>query len=188
MHGAPKGLERVGGARLIDRVAAALAGAADDVVVVANAAAAASWLPGASVVRDRRTGLGALGGIHAALEAAAADVLTVPWDTPFVPAGLLRALREAGEAGDADIVAPRSASPWGHEPLCAWFARAALAPIEAALDAGDRRAGALAARAKLSVVDVSSWGDDADIFFNVNSPADLDRAEAIAARLRAGAS
>jgi molybdopterin-guanine dinucleotide biosynthesis protein A len=187
MHGVAKGLERVGGSRLIDLVATALAAAADEVIVVANAADAAGWLPGTPVVRDRRAGLGALGGIHAALDATAADVLTVPWDTPFVPAGLLRTLREVGEAGDADIVAPRSASPWGHEPLCAWFSRAALGPVGAALDAGDGRAGALAARANLSVVDVSSWGDGAELFFNVNTRADLDRAESIAARLRGGA-
>lgn len=184
MHGAAKGLDRVGGIRMIDRVADALRGAADDLVLLANVPGAAEWLPGVAVVNDRRRGLGALCGVHAALATADADVLTVPWDMPFVPGGLLRALRSHGERSDADMVAPLSAaSRWGFEPLCAWFSRTAIGPVEASLDAGDGRAGALTTRAKVHRLDVSSWGDPADLFFNVNSPADLTRANAMAARL-----
>ena len=47
---------------------------------------------------------GAIGGIAAAIDAADGAVLTVPWDTPFVPASLLRALRETGELHDVDAV------------------------------------------------------------------------------------
>jgi len=164
-------------------VPSALRGAADDLLLVANADDAASWLPGVPVVRDRRAGFGALGGIHAALESSGNDVLVLAWDTPFVPAGLLRALRDAGELGDAAIVAPRSASPWGFEPLCAWYSRAALGPVTAQLDGGEARVGALAGRAQVLSVDVSSWGDPDDLFFNVNTPSDLDRARAVAARV-----
>lgn len=182
MHGAAKGLQQVAGTRIIDRVASAMRGAADDLLLVANADDAGEWLPGVAVARDRRPGFGALGGIHAALEAADADVLVLAWDTPFVPAGLLRALREAGELRHAMMVAPRSASPWGFEPLCAWFSHAALGLVTKQLDAGDARVGALAGRAQALSVDVSSWGDPDDLFFNVNTPDDLDRARTIAAR------
>lgn len=186
MGGVPKGLELVGGRRLVDRAAEALRHAADDVVLVANDPQAPTWLPGAAVVADVRPGLGALGGIHAALTAAAgADVLILPWDAAFVPASLLRAVRDAGALDDADVAAPRSRSPWGFEPLCAWYAASALSHVTALLDAGDGRAGALAARCRHLVVDASSWGDPDDIFLNVNTPADLDRARAIAARLDA---
>lgn len=185
MGGAAKGLERVAGARIVDHAAAALRAAADELFLVANADDAQDWLPGVPVARDRRTGFGALGGIHAALESTSGDVLVLAWDTPFVPGGLLRALRDAGELGDATMVVPRSASPWGFEPLCAWFSHAALEPVTALLDAGDGRVGALASRANVLSVDVSSWGDPDDLFFNVNTLADLPRAEAIAARLGA---
>ncbi len=184
MGGAPKGLELVGGLRIADRAATALRAAADDIMLLAGERRGDAWVPGVRVVADARPGLGALGGIHAALAAAdGADVLVLPWDAPFVPAALLRALREAGEIAEADVAAPRSRSPWGFEPLCAWYAASALTHVTALLDAGDSRAGALAGRCRHVVVDASSWGDPDDIFFNVNTPADLDRARAIAARL-----
>lgn len=184
MGGAPKGLEQVGGRRVVDRAADALRHSADDVLLVANDPQAPAWLPGARIVADVRPGLGALGGIHAALTAAAgADVLVLPWDAAFVPGPLLRALRDAGELSAADVAAPRSRSPWGFEPLCAWYAASALPHVAALLDARDGRAGALASRCRHLVVDASSWGDPDDIFFNVNTPDDLRRAQAIAARL-----
>jgi molybdopterin-guanine dinucleotide biosynthesis protein A len=184
MGGAAKGLERVGGARMIDRVARAIGSAADEIVVVANADRADTWMPGGRVVADRRLGAGALGGIDAALAAAAGgDVLVLAWDTPFVPGALLRALREAGELHGAIAAAPSSASPWGFEPLCCWLSAAAHPHVERLLDADDGRVGALATLSGFLTVDASSWGDPRDIFFNVNTPADLANAQAIAARL-----
>lgn len=178
MGGAPKGLALVGGTRMIDRAAAALRDAADDLMLVANDPSAGEWLPGTRVVRDARPGLGALSGIHAALAAADGDVLVLPWDVPFVPAALLRALRDAGELDNADACAPASGSPWGFEPLCAWFARDALPAVDALLDAGDGRAGALATRARFVTMDATHWGSPDEIFFNVNTPADLAYADA----------
>ncbi len=184
MDGALKGLEVAGNRRLLDRAAESLRAAADCLAIIANDPSATGWIPGVRIVPDARPGLGALGGIHAALTAAAgADVLVLPWDAGFVPSGLLRELREAGELHGADVAAPRSNSPWGFEPLCAWYSASVISHVVALLDEGDGRAGALAVRCRHLVVDSSSWGDPDDIFFNVNTPADLDRARAIAARL-----
>ena len=182
MGGTPKGLMEIGGARMIDRAAAALRGAADTMMVVANDPAASGWLRGVPAVPDQRPGLGALSGIHAALRASGTDVLVLAWDVPFVPAALLRALRDTGELEGAGVAAPASRSPWGFEPLCAWFSQSALGAVEALLDAGDGRVGALGQTLRLQTVDISSWGDPDDIFFNVNTPSDLERAAVIAAR------
>src|SRR5579871_3471394 len=116
--GAAKGLELVGGIRMIDRVAAALRESCGELIVVANDPAAAGWIPGARVIADVRPGFGALGGVHAALQKAAsapgasraAAVTVVAWDSPFIPGALLRALREAGEAAGADAAVARSNS------------------------------------------------------------------------------
>src|SRR5471030_2806325 len=98
--GAPKGLELVGGVRVIDRVAAALRDSCDELIIVANDPAAAEWIPGIRVVTDVRPGFGALGGVHAALTMARGTVIVVAWDSPFVPGQLLSALRDAGEAAN----------------------------------------------------------------------------------------
>jgi len=76
--GAAKGLERVGGRRIIDRVAQVLAVAADDLLLVANDPDAAAWLPGVPVAADLRPGNGSLGGIHAALTSRGTCPLSQP--------------------------------------------------------------------------------------------------------------
>ncbi|HET7583648.1 MAG TPA: molybdenum cofactor guanylyltransferase [Gemmatimonadaceae bacterium] len=176
--GRPKGLERVGGERVIDRVADALAQASDDLLLIANDPGAGRWLPGVRVASDVRPGCGGLGGVHAALVHAGASTLVVAWDMPFVPPALLRDLRALG--ADGDVAVPESASRRGVEPLCAFYTPACIAPIERSLDAGDRRVITFfdAVRvARLPLDAVRTHGDPELLFFNVNTPSDLAIAE-----------
>jgi molybdenum cofactor guanylyltransferase len=176
--GAPKGLERVGGKRIIDRVAEALRPASDDLLLIANDPAAASWLPGVRHASDVRPGLGSLGGIHAALVHARTGVLVVAWDMPFVPAGLMTALRMAG--AEADVAVAESGSRRGVEPLCAYYGPGCVEAIERRLDADDRRVIGFFDDVKVARVGadtVARFGDPSIIFMNVNSPDDLGLAE-----------
>ena len=176
--GRPKGLERVGGRRVIDRVAEALAGAADGLLLIANDPAATDWLPAVPMAADVRTGSGSLGGIHAAIVRSGGPVLVVAWDMPFVPAGLLRALREAGAQADAAL--PESGSRRGVEPLCAYYSPACVPAIERRLDANDMRVVSFfddVRVARLPEATVRSFGDPAILFMNVNTPDDLALAE-----------
>jgi molybdopterin-guanine dinucleotide biosynthesis protein A len=178
--GRPKGLERVGGVRIIDRVAEALRGAADALLLIANDPDAAEWLPGVPTAPDVRPGFGSLGGIYSALVRAGGPVLVVAWDMPFVPTALLAALRRAETDTDADAVVPESGSPRGLEPLCALYTPACVAPIERRLDAGDLRVVGFyddVRLVRLPVETVATFGDPARIFLNVNTPDDLARAE-----------
>jgi molybdopterin-guanine dinucleotide biosynthesis protein A len=183
--GAPKGLERVEGRRIIDRVAAALREVTDELLLVANAPAADSWLPGVRTVRDLREGAGALGGLHSALTHAGDAVLLVAWDMPFVSAALLGELRRLGQEGGsthiADAVLPESdGSRRGVEPLCAWYAPACLPAITQRLDAGDLRVVGFhdAVRVvRMPIARVRDFGDPARLFSNVNTRDDLAAAE-----------
>lgn len=179
--GARKGLALVGGRRIVDHVAAALARAADELLVVTGADDAGTWLAGVRAVPDVVPDVGSLGGLHAALaHADGADVLVVAWDMPFVDAGLLAALRAGGEAGDADAVLPRSGARLGGEPLCAWYAARCLPTATSLLAGGERRAGALAAAVRTAWVDPAPWGEPGRLFANVNTPEELARARALA--------
>jgi molybdopterin-guanine dinucleotide biosynthesis protein A len=140
-------------------------------------------VPGMDQVFDQRPGLGPLAGIHAALVASETDVLAVAWDMPLIEPRVLRELRDLGELHEPDVVAPRSDSPWGFEPLCAWYSSSAIKAIAAGFGVGELRAGSLRDRAEVLTVDVSSWGDPTEIFLSVNTPEDLKRAESIAARM-----
>jgi len=177
--GRPKGLERVHGSRVIDRVAGVLAAETDSLLLIANDPDAASWLPGVRVESDVRPGIGSLGGIHAALVHARTPVIVVAWDMPFVPQGLIAELRARGE--DADVVAPESGSSRrGLEPLCAFYSQACVAPIERALDADDRRVVAFFEHvrvARVTAEDVRRFGDPERLFMNVNTPGELALAE-----------
>jgi len=182
--GAAKGLERVGGRRIIDRVAQVLAVAADDLLLVANDPDAAAWLPGVPVAADVRPGNGSLGGIHAALTRAARPILVVAWDMPFVPAALLRALRALGRG--ADVAVPESTSTRGVEPLCAYYDPACLGAIDRHLDAGDRRVVGFFDEVRVARLPddrVRRFGDPALMFLNVNTPDELVLAERHAARI-----
>ena len=180
--GRPKGLERVGGRRVIDRVADALRDAADDLLLIANDPASREWLPGVPTATDVRMNSGSLGGIHAAIIRAAGPVLVVAWDMPFVPPALLRRLRDA--AVHADAVLPESGSRRGLEPLCAYYSPACVPAIERRLDAGDMRVVSFFDDVRVERVpeqEVRTFGDPAVLFMNVNTPDDLALAERHAA-------
>lgn len=178
--GRPKGLLEVGGRRILDRVVDAVTAAAGEPpLLVANAADAPGWRRDLHTVADRRPGLGSLGGIYTAVTAGPGPVLAVGWDMPFVTPQLLAAL-VAGSAG-WDVFLPESGGPRGVEPLCAVYGPACGPAIERQIAAGALQAVGFHAQvrtATLGLERVREFGDPAELFFNVNAPDDLDRAEA----------
>jgi molybdopterin-guanine dinucleotide biosynthesis protein A len=181
--GTAKGLERVGGERIIDRVAVALSSAADALMIVANDESAKDWIPGVPVVHDVLDVRSSLTGIHAALTAARSDVIVVAWDMPFVSSELLLALRARLEA-DVDAVVPWTTA--GPEGMCAAYASGSLAAIDQLARSGAYRLSDVIAGLHHVRIDGSAltrFGDPAVIFSNVNSPEDLARARSIASSL-----
>lgn len=179
--GLPKGLLKVGGRRILDRVVDAVRGATGAApLLVANAAEAVSWRPDLATVPDARPGCGSLGGIHTAVTASAGPVLCVAWDMPFVPVPLLRALIAGSDGYDAFL--PESDGRRGVEPLCAVYGPACGAAIERQLADGDLRAIGFHGDVRVGRVPlarVREFGDPDIMFFNVNQPEDLERAEAL---------
>jgi molybdopterin-guanine dinucleotide biosynthesis protein A len=178
--GTPKGLLEVGGRRILDRVVESLSEALGaPPVLIANDPDAGRWIPGLAVHADVAPGSGSLGGILTAVETLGAAVC-VAWDMPFVPAPLLRVLA-AGLAG-ADAVLPESGSRRGLEPLCAGYGTACGPAIRAALARGDQRAVGFHADVRVVRVpagEVLKYGAPDVLFFNVNTPEDLQHAEAL---------
>jgi molybdopterin-guanine dinucleotide biosynthesis protein A len=181
-EGKPKGLEQVGGTRILDRLVGVLAEAfGRDPLLVANQAGASSWRAGLRVVADLVPGHGVLSGIHTAVREAPAPVVCVAWDMPFVTVPLLHALAEG--LNDADACLPESDNRRGVEPLCAAYGPACGPAIERVFETGDRRAIAFHHLVRIGILNgrkVSSLGDPAVLFFNVNTAEDLARAEELA--------
>ncbi len=179
--GRPKGLLDVGGRRILDRVVEAVAAVTGTLpFLVANAPDAPSWRPDLETLPDARPGYGSLGGIHTAVAAGPEPVLCVAWDMPFVPVPLLQALIDGAAAFDAFL--PASGGRRGMEPLCAVYGPACRAAIERRLDAGDLKAISFHGDVRVGILpllEVRRYGDPDELFFNVNSPEDLNRAEAV---------
>ena len=183
--GVPKGLLPVGGRRILDRVVDsvhAVTGAQP--LLIANAPDASTWRPDLKTIPDARPGLGSLGGIYTAVTAVPEPVLCVAWDMPFVPQALLRALIEGatGGAGSYDAFLPESSGRRGLEPLCAVYGPACGPAIERRLETGDLKAISFHADVRvgiLSLAQVRGFGEPDELFFNVNTPDDLQRAEAL---------
>ena len=181
--GAPKGLQRVGGARIIDRVASALGTVVPEIMIISNAPDASEWIAGATVHRDVSPARGSLVGLHTALTYASNDVLVVAWDMPFVSTGLLELICNRAR-GAAVAVIPEG--PRGLEPFCALYNRDCLPIVAAAIESGDLRLSRAIAQLpsidRIPMREIEAVGDPAMLLFNVNTPDDLARAEIISAK------
>ena len=180
LGGRPKGLLDLGGRTILDGLIDLLTETTGTPpFLVANAPEAPSWRPGLETVRDVIPGAGALGGLHAALSKARPDrVLCVAWDLPFLTAPLLTARIEGSPSFDAFL--PESGGPRGVEPLCAVYGPACIPAIERRSAAGDYRAIAFHDDVRvgtLPLARVRTFGDPARLFFNANTPEDVERAE-----------
>ena len=177
--GKPKGLEQIGGERILDRLARVLALAlGEPPLLVANAPDAASWRPDLRTVADVRPGFGALSGIYTAVIESPAPVVCVAWDMPFVAESLIRALADGLQSSDA--VLPQSDGRRGVEPLCAGYGPACREAIAESMAAGDLRAIGFHDRIRVGILpldQVRTLADPDLLFFNVNTADDLAKAD-----------
>lgn len=180
--GTPKGLLTVGDRRILDRVVDAVQAVTGALpLLIANAPDARDWRPDLTAIPDVRPGFGTLGGLYTAVTAGA-PVLCVAWDMPFIPEALLRILVDRMASGAYDAVVPESSGRRGLEPLCAVYGRACAPAIAQRLESGDLRAISFHADVRVGIVplaQVRACGDPDELFFNVNTPDDLVRAEAL---------
>ncbi len=187
--GRPKGLIELGGQRILDRVVDAIAGVTGAApLLVANAPEGPTWRPDLQTVPDVRPDCGSLGGIYTAVVSGVGPVLCVAWDMPFVTAELLRALVEGSAGWDAFLPEsdphglPTGRGRRGVEPLCAVYGPACGPAIERQLDRGDLRAIGFHANVQVGTLPlerVRACGDPEELFLNVNTPEDLQRAEVV---------
>jgi molybdopterin-guanine dinucleotide biosynthesis protein A len=172
--GCAKGLlELPGGVSIIENALGAVAAAGiAPVAILANDPEPYEHL-GVEIVPDRRPGLGPLGGIEAALfhySERCEAVLVLPCDVPGITGREVRALRAAFEQSRPPAVVAATGDGFWH-PLCAVARVDLLSAVSRALDAGQNGV----YRLWRGVGAVPVYFDDAAPFFNVNTPADLDR-------------
>jgi molybdopterin-guanine dinucleotide biosynthesis protein A len=126
-------------------------------------------------VVDIYKGCGPMGGLHAALSAAAGTgVFLIAADLPFAdPAAALRIMALAGES-DVCLLAD---SRGRYEPLFAYYKKSILPQVEAALQAGQYKLADVLDRVRLRLVRApelgSLWSDR--LLLNINYPEDYEK-------------
>ncbi len=178
MGGADKALLELGGRPVLRHILDRLGPAHGPFAISANgdpsryAAFGCPVLPDLPQFRGRGPLAGVLAGLAWAEALGAASLLTAPGDAPFLPPDLARRLAPA----------PALAESGGkrHPPVALWpvAARAALEAHLAALDPDRRGAWSVLAFAEQIGARVVSFPvEPADPFLDIDTPADLARAE-----------
>ncbi len=188
--GRDKCLVEIAGTPMVNRAIARLRPQVHRIVIVANDNPdrfSGTCLP---VVTDTVEGhAGPLAGLHAAMEWAISEtpdaryVATVPVDTPFFPEDLVARLNAA--LRKSDVGSAIAASGGTRHPVVGLWDVALIGEVEDALHSGVRAMIRFAEMQRSAVVDfpvVEIGGKAIDPFFNVNTPEDLEQAEALLAR------
>lgn len=174
--GGGKPLRRLGGLTLLERALDQARRASDAVAVAVRDPAQAPRPEGVEQILDADCD-GPVGGLAAALAFARdrgrAAVLTLPCDMPLTPPDLAQRLAR----GLGDHGAALAASGGRLHPVCGLWRVEALETLTAWAGTGGRSLKGFAAEAGFVTVD---WPvEPFDPFFNVNTPGDLVRAEAL---------
>jgi molybdopterin molybdotransferase len=183
MGGEDKGLLPVAGRPLVEHVVRALVPQVGAILINANRNLERYQALGLPVVPDR-TGdfLGPLVGMASAMERAATPyLLSVPCDSPLVPADLaVRLYRALTEAG-AELSVAHDGERM--QPVFALLDCALLPSLLAYLEAGGRKIDTWYARHRVALADFSG---QPQAFLNVNTPEDQAEVERRLARQRHG--
>lgn len=171
MGGVDKGLQLLRGKPMVEHVLARLATQVDEIVINANQNHEAYARFGNRVVPDAIAGYaGPLAGMHAGLGAASHPlVLTVPCDSPFLPADLRARLQRGLQDNDL-AVAKTGAQP---HPVFSLVRASVRGHLERFLASGGRKIDAWYATLRVAEV---SFDDEADAFRNINTREELDQA------------
>ncbi len=172
--GQDKALASFGGATVLEWQRDRLRPLFDHVFAVSKDPARLSGL-GIPAVADALRASASGVGVYTAVLASPRDrVLCLACDMPFVSDDLLRALVDGCRA--YDVFVPRHAGRL--EPLCAVYSKAVLAPLETQLARGANRIDLLYDEVSTGFLDLDTgvFGDPAEMFLNLNTPEEMDRA------------
>lgn len=186
MGGGDKARIKIGRSTIIDRVLATLSGQCVDIIINANGDTNRYEDTGCEIVSDSVPDFaGPLAGILAGLDWLAEQhngiewMLSVPADCPFLPDDLVERLHEARRRMGAGVpLACARSGEWRHPVVGLWPLALRENLRKALMEEGLHKIEVWTARHGVAIAD---WPDQpVDPFFNVNTPEDVQRAEAIA--------
>ena len=177
--GQNKAFIRIGGKRIVDRLLDVYARLFEQIVLVTNDPAAYMDVD-ALIVTDHYSVRSSLNGLHAGLFSAAHEhAFFAACDTPFVKGALIQKLLDT-VTRKADIVIPSTSA--GYEPMFAVYRNTCLPAMAWQLERDMLKIQGLFRKVRVKTVeeaDLRKVDPELVSFLNVNTPADLLRAEAL---------
>ncbi len=150
-----------------------------EIILITNKAESYAHLK-ISMVPDIYKNCGPLGGIHAALKAASCEfVFVVACDMPFIEPKLVEHILKSANQ-NSDIVVPRIDEY--SEPLHALYRKGCLPVIEFCLKRGEYKSTSIWPYLRVKYVEreeISRFADYMKVFYNINTPVDLNKAKKI---------
>lgn len=174
MGGQDKGLVELAGVPMVRFVLEALQSQVAGVLINANRNLERYAQLGVPVIADAFEGyLGPLAGMASAVGAVETEYLvTVPCDSPFLPADLVQRMYSELRGQGAQIAVAHDGERM--QPVFTLLPTEVEASLVAFLDAGGRKIDHWYQRHELAIVDFS---DQPDTFLNINTEADRDAVE-----------
>ena len=174
MGGVDKGLQPFRGKPMVAHVVERLAPQVDELLINANRNPGDYARFGHRVIADEIPGFaGPLAGFERGLAHASGElVVTVPCDSPFLPADLVARLRAGLESGGAQLAVARTGEQ--EHPVFCLMRREVLASLQRFLGSGQRKIDRW--YAALAVVEVT-FDDEPDAFLNINTREELAQLE-----------
>lgn len=167
------------GAPLIERILGVMQPLFSEVIIVApQATRFQKYL--LKTVQDLHPDMGSLGGLYTGLFYAKTPwIFATACDTPFLSAKLIQALMKKTQ--DCQVVIPRTSQ--GLQPLSAFYHKDCLGPMKALLGKGELKIIEFFPQVRVQYFEekeLTSLGLSSQIFFNINTPQDRQKAEALA--------
>lgn len=176
LPGEKKGLRKIGGKMIIDRIYQKLSSVVDEIIIVTNEPGEFSKMDG-MIVSDINPSRCALAGVHAGIYYATYDkVFISACDTPFIRKDIVEYILSFAD-GKNDVVIPEGEG--GLEALLAVYSKACLPLIEKNLKNNVFMIKKFYAKNRVKIIPLEKLKELdplMDSFFNINTPEDIAKA------------
>ena len=179
MKGVAKPNIIVGGEKIIVRTLATLKDLFDEIIIVTNTPAEFTPASGCKIVADHYTGIGPIGGIHAALKAACGDAVFIfAGDMPLLSRSFIKRQKLLFESVDCDILVPKTGS--SVEPLHSIYRTSVLSLLEEYLSAAnDNAVHVFFNTVNTKYMELDETEELRNMFSNINLQSDVTHIEKI---------
>lgn len=168
---------QIKGKTLIDSILETVKPLFEEVIIVTNSPEAYSQYKGIKITGDILKNVGPLGGLHAGLSACSTKAAFLfASDMPSLSGKLIFEMCDMYRNSDYEVLMPRTGT--GIEPLHSIYSSGLFEKLAGFLDSSRKLAiRDFLPKTKVEYFDPAAIGFNSNVFFNINTPGDLEKFE-----------